>query len=263
MPAEMTLANIFDYFQDSISLNADGEAILFTPKQDGDLKTKVKFFLAGAMAGAFSRTVTAPLDRLRVLLQISSESPTSSKRLINAIRQLYQTGGLKAFFRGNAVSVIKIAPESAFKYGIFEMFKKSRKSGQPQDISTKLLSGGVSGMVAQSLIYPMELVKTRWMSTSKGQYTLLGLCQSIYREGGRGIKGFYRGLYPALLGIFPFAAIDLALFDTLKMKFGKGKNIGTGYVLCCGMFSGMTASICVYPIGLVRTRHFFSFFLDY
>ncbi len=75
---------------------------------------------------------------------------------------------------------------------------------------------GISGAIAQTAIYPMDLVKTRLQCYSgPGRPPrLLQLSRDIVMlEGPRAL---YRGLIPSLLGMVPYAGIDLATYDTLK-----------------------------------------------
>nr|CEL65752.1 TPA: AT4g32400/F8B4_100, related [Neospora caninum Liverpool] len=80
----------------------------------------------------------------------------------------------------------------------------------------KLLCGGAAGMIAQFTIYPMEIVKTRLAAYSPTcRYDGIVDCLvKTFQQGG--LRSLYRGLGPSLLGIIPYASIDLALFDTLK-----------------------------------------------
>lgn len=71
----------------------------------------------------------------------------------------------------------------------------------------------MAGAVAQTAIYPMYLVKTRLQTCVKAP-ELWKLTKDIWvREGPR---AFYKGLFPSLLGIVPYAGIDLAAYETLK-----------------------------------------------
>lgn len=40
--------------------------------------------------------------------------------LLKAMKYLYDEGGLKSFWRGNGINVVKIAPESAIKFMAYE-----------------------------------------------------------------------------------------------------------------------------------------------
>ena len=103
-----------------------------------DLFPPVGYFLAGGIAGVVSRTATAPLDRLKVYLiaqtgvkddtinLAKSGAPlkaakTAGRPLIEATKSLWQMGGLRSLFAGNGLNVVKVMPESAIKFGSYEV----------------------------------------------------------------------------------------------------------------------------------------------
>lgn len=79
-----------------------------------------RHLLAGALAGAVSRTSTAPLDRLKVILQVQN----SKQRISDTFRAMLKEGGWASFWRGNGINVLKIAPESAIKFMAYEQVKQ-------------------------------------------------------------------------------------------------------------------------------------------
>lgn len=79
------------------------------------------FIKSGGLAGAVSRTCTAPLDRLKVFLQVQ----TNRVRIVDSFNYLLNEGGFRSFWRGNGINVIKIAPETAIKFAAYEKGNKS------------------------------------------------------------------------------------------------------------------------------------------
>jgi len=122
----------------------------------------------------------------------------------------------------------------------------------------KFLAGGAAGAIAQFLIYPMEVIKTRLATASSGTYSgTIDCFKSIYYTEGK--CALYRGLCPSMLGIIPYAGIDLACFETLKHTYEKYHEYDSGqpgvYVLLgCGALSSMMGQVVAYPIALIRTR---------
>lgn len=93
-----------------------------TRNQDvGKKSVSYKYLLAGAVSGAISRTLTAPLDRMRVFLQISS---TRNHSLISTAKTIWKDGGILSFWRGNGLSLVKIIPESATRFFVYERCKR-------------------------------------------------------------------------------------------------------------------------------------------
>lgn len=78
--------------------------------------------MAGGGAGAVSRTCTAPLDRLKVLMQVHA-SRSNNMCIIGGFTQMIREGGAKSLWRGNGINVLKIAPESAIKFMAYEQVR--------------------------------------------------------------------------------------------------------------------------------------------
>lgn len=90
-------------------------------------------------------------------------------------------------------------------------FLHSNSSGEIS-ITERLFSGSFAGAISQTVIYPMEVLKTRFCLRETGQYSgLLDAAKRIHAQGG--IKNFYRGYVPNLIGIIPYAGIDLTAYE--------------------------------------------------
>ncbi|XP_037106469.1 calcium-binding mitochondrial carrier protein SCaMC-1-like [Syngnathus acus] len=213
---------------------------------------------AGAMAGAVSRTGTAPLDRMKVFMQVHA-SKSNNINLVDGFKQMLKEGGLGSLWRGNGINVLKIAPETAIKFMAYEKYKKMLSS-EPGKIKTheRFIAGSLAGATAQTAIYPMEVMKTRLTLRKTGQYSGMADCakQIFKREG---VKAFYKGYLPNILGIIPYAGIDLAVYESLKnswlSRYGKDTaNPGVLVLLGCGTLSSTCGQLASYPLALVRTR---------
>ncbi|CAL9109651.1 unnamed protein product [Musa acuminata var. zebrina] len=220
-PHEATIENIYQYWEKVCLVDIGEQAVI--PEGISKHVNASKYLIAGGLAGAASRTVTAPLDRLKVVLQVR----TTQARIMPAIKDIWRDGRFLGFFRGNGLNVMKVAPESAIKFYTFEMLKDfivTAKGEEKSDIgaSGRLIAGGLAGAVAQTAIYPLDLVKTR--------------LQTYACEGG----------------------IDLSTYETLKdmsrTYILKDSEPGPLVQLGCGTISGALGATCVYPLQVIRTR---------
>ncbi|KGQ09022.1 Calcium-binding carrier SAL1 [Beauveria bassiana D1-5] len=250
------------------------------------------YFLAGAIAGGVSRTATAPLDRLKVYLLVNTQNrgetavaalrrgkllaalQNAARPFSDAIRDVYRSGGIRGFFAGNGLNVVKIMPETAIKFGSYEAAKRAFANleghGDSQRINTfsKFTAGGLAGMIAQFCVYPLDTLKFRLQcSTVEGGLSGVALMKQtaikMYADGG--IRAGYRGVTMGLVGMFPYSAIDMSTFEFLKKtyrtKLAKELgcheddveigNVATGII---GATSGAFGASVVYPLNVVRTR---------
>ncbi|PNX92781.1 calcium-binding mitochondrial carrier protein SCaMC-2-like [Trifolium pratense] len=256
-PHEATLENIYQHWERMCLVDIGEQAVI--PEGISKHVHRSRYFIAGGIAGAASRTATAPLDRLKVVLQIQ----TGKASIMPAVMKIWQRDGLLGFFRGNGLNVVKVAPESAIKFYVYEMLKNviGDSQGNKTDIGTagRLFAGGMAGAIAQIAIYPLDLIKTRLQTCASegGRGPKLGtLTKDIWVQEGP--RAFYRGLVPSLLGMIPYAGIDLTAYDTLKDLSKKyivyDSEPGPLVQLGCGTVSGALGATCVYPLQVIRTR---------
>jgi hypothetical protein len=84
----------------------------------------VASFMAGGVAGAVSRTVVSPLERLKILLQVQSNGRTEYKMSIpKALGKIWREEGFKGMMAGNGVNCIRIVPYSAVQFGSYNLYK--------------------------------------------------------------------------------------------------------------------------------------------
>eukprot|EP00124_Ichthyophonus_hoferi_P002305 Ihof_evm8s151 gene=Ihof_evmTU8s151 len=250
-PVSTDLATVYTFYRRLVQ--SDHETATLTPATNQ--RQPWKYFMAGAVAGATSRTGTAPLDRLKVLLQVQTGPTKHVTGMREGLRAIYLDGGITAFWRGNGVNILKIVPESAAKFYTYEQTKQYVCS-DPRDMGVhhRLIAGGMAGLVSQFAIYPMELIKTRLITQSIPRGLVATFRDIWYKEGP---LTFYRGLTTALLGIVPYAAIDLTIFETLKLSYMHFFEVDTPSalaMLACGTISSTIGSTTVYPLALIRTK---------
>ncbi|BAU01748.1 hypothetical protein LR48_Vigan10g171000 [Vigna angularis] len=258
-PHEATIENIYHYLE-RVCLVDIGEQTVIPAGISKHIHAS-SYLIAGGVAGAASRTITAPLDRLKVVLQVQ----TTRAHIMPAVKHIWKEGGFLGFFRGNGLNVLKVAPESAIRFYTYEMLKgfivNAKGEGTKADVGTmgRLLAGGTAGAIAQTAIYPLDLLKTRIQTHAceGGKFPSLGsLAKDIWvKEGPR---AFYKGLIPSILGIIPYAGIDLAAYESLKdmskIYILHDEDPGPLVQLGCGTVSGALGATCVYPLQVVRTR---------
>lgn len=269
--------NIFLWFKTIHQVTSEGEILI----SDESLQS-IGYFFAGGIAGAVSRTTTAPFDRLKVALIASTDLPVLKKAIqgdltksasqttiARAVRDIYARGGLKAFFVGNGLNVIKIFPESAIKFGSYEAAKKFiAGSGGTDDLSasSRFIAGGIAGAISQASVYPIDTLKFR-VQCESGTTELGSLIKHTARTmwSTGGIRSFYRGLPLGICGIVPYSSIDLGTFELLKRGYIARRAKAAGIkesevdvpnylVLSFGAFSGSFGASLVYPLNLLRTR---------
>ncbi len=93
--------------------------------------------------------------------------------LRSCLNSMLKEGGVLSMWRGNFVNVLKIAPESALKFMAYEQGKRFIKGNSNRElrIEERFLAGSVAGAFSQTMIYPLEVVKTRLALRRTGECT--------------------------------------------------------------------------------------------
>jgi solute carrier family 25 phosphate transporter 23/24/25/41 len=82
-------------------------------------------FVAGGVAGAVSRTVVSPLERLKILFQIQSVGREEYKMSVpKALAKMWREEGWRGFMAGNGTNCIRIVPYSAVQFSAYNVYKR-------------------------------------------------------------------------------------------------------------------------------------------
>lgn len=186
-------------------------------------------------AGFFSAIpmtlITAPFERVKVLLQIQGqkelkpgEKPKYSGGL-DVVRQLYKEGGIRSVFRGSAMTLARDGPGSAAYFATYEVIKRrltpKKENGQPGELSLTavMTAGGAAGVAMWIPVFPIDTIKSR-IQSAEGNPTIGSVVKEVYRRGG--FKAFFPGIGPALARAVPanaatFLGVELAQKAMSKM----------------------------------------------
>ncbi|CAF3318184.1 unnamed protein product [Rotaria socialis] len=221
-----------------------------------------RHFIAGALSGMVSRTVTAPLDRLKIYMQAMGK-----RKLLKTATTLYGEGGggvsgVRSFWRGNGIAIFKMTPEMALRQGIFETFRELRGDYDEiiiSPVTNKELFGlgCLSGFIAQTCIYPLEVLKTQAAMRTTGQYSsILDLIRKLHQS--EGWRVFYRGYLANSLGVLPACGIDFALYEYLRRIYREKctslEEPSIWALTAISNVSALAAMYVSYPLYLIRTR---------
>jgi len=183
--------------------------------------------MCGGFAGVASRTITSPLDVVKILAQVGTKETQGG--FLQSFTNIYQKEGLKAFWKGNGIACIRLFPYNAIQFASFNKVKSifaDPRTGRMSPLHN-LVAGSMGGIAATVATYPTDMVKTRLTvahadksaSKYKGMFDAFRV---IYVE--EGALAFYKGMSTSVIGVVPFAGGTFASYEFLDKAWNKPKE---------------------------------------
>lgn len=243
---------------------AQGEVLPRTPpRQSESLKqtrSVINSLFSGALAGAIAKTAVAPLDRTKIIFQVSS-ARFSAKEAYKLIYRTYLKDGFFSLWRGNSATMVRVIPYAAIQFCAHEQYKELLGDyyglqGKVLPPLPRLLAGSLAGATAAVLTYPLDMVRARMAVTPKEMYSnILHVFVRISRE--EGLKTLFRGFTPTILGVVPYAGLSFFTYETLKKVHAEHSGRLQPYSyerLVFGACAGLIGQSASYPLDVVRRR---------
>jgi len=218
----------------------------------------VTSFIAGGAAGAVSRTVVSPFERMKIIFQVQQHNQQYAG-VGATLARMWKEEGWRGFMRGNGSNVVRVVPYSAVQFATYTWMKKLLGPELSAQWEGRVFSGMVAGVTSVACTYPLDLVRTR-LSVQTAQISqkiqradiakppgLFQLVVKMYKTEG-GLPSLYRGLVPTTLGIAPYVGINFAAYEYLKDSWLGGNS------LIAGALSGGFAQSLTYPFDILRRR---------
>nr|ANM86852.1 mitochondrial carrier family protein 1 [Stygiella incarcerata] len=225
-------------------------------KKKDDRMSFAQTFVSGGIAGVASRSITSPLDVIKILAQVGTKE--TSGGFFKSFANLYRAEGLKAFWKGNGIACVRLFPYNAVQFAAFTYLKKmfSDADGVLTPVRA-LTAGSLGGIVATVATYPTDMVKTRLtIQHSGGDAKYKGMMDCfrvVLRE--EGMKAFFQGMSTSIVGVIPFAGGTFMAYEFLERVWGKPKHLLTPYEnFLNGCAAAAFAQTFSFPFDTIRKK---------
>ncbi|KAI8069637.1 ADP,ATP carrier protein [Gongronella butleri] len=228
-------------------------------------------FLMGGVSATVSKTVAAPIERVKLLIQNQDEMMKQGRLLrpyrgiVECFGRTVQDEGFLALWRGNTANVIRYFPTQALNFAFRDVYKElfgrdKNRDGYAAWFVGNLASGAAAGATGQLFVYSLDYARTRLANDAKsakgaGGRQFSGLVD-VYRQtlASDGIAGLYRGFSVSLAGIVVYRGLYFGLYDSLKPLMPEQYRNSFLPSFALGWAVTITASILAYPADTVRRR---------
>jgi len=207
--------------------------------------------MAGGIGGVASKSVVAPLERVRLAQQTGNANGLG---LFGLMRSIVAAEGWRGLWAGNGTACIRVFPTGAITCTSYVNLLQLTPADDEIDAMEPIYRGGAAAaaaLIGQVSTYPIEVVRAR--VTVSGA-PVMKTVREVANEGG--MKAFYGGLAPTLAAVVPFVAVQNASIDLGRHTTGHGAGGAPSYVhlWLVGAFAGCSAQTFTYPLDVLRRR---------
>ncbi|QSZ32645.1 hypothetical protein DSL72_002224 [Monilinia vaccinii-corymbosi] len=234
-----------------------------------DEGSKTQTMTAGATAGLIARFVIAPLDVVKIRLQLQSHSASELaqrdlrgspiyKGTLPTIKRIFQEEGLSGLWKGNVPAELMYVSYSAIQFTAYRSVTLALQDTAGEHrmpaAAESFIAGASAGAVATAATYPLDLLRTRFAAQGVDRvYTSLraSIRDIAINEGPR---GFFQGLGAGVGQIIPYMGIFFATYESLRLPLGTlHLPFGSGDA-SAGVIASVIAKTGVFPFDLIRKR---------
>lgn len=127
----------------------------------------VKSIVAGGLAGMVAKSVVTPVDRIKILFQVSSEE-FCLRKVLQILARIYHDEGFSGLWKGNSATMLRVFPYAGIQFMTFDAVKANllklkeggTHGGQLTNIES-LFAGSFAGFVSCSFTYPLDFARAR------------------------------------------------------------------------------------------------------
>jgi len=225
---------------------------------------------AGGIAGAVAKTITAPMEKVKLAIQnqdsnpriLSGEMPRYKGMGDCYVRHVKELG-VGSLWRGNVANCIRYVPTAAFnlafKDNIKRMFPKYDKNKNFGKFAmSQIGAGAAAGGATNTLVYPLIYVRTV-LGADIGKvkkFNGMGDCLIKTAKSG-GILSLYNGIGPSTVGIVVYRGAQFGLQDIVKAFNPWQQEVSArGLVskFCVAQLAVSVSGICAYPFDTMQRR---------
>eukprot|EP00520_Triparma_pacifica_P003476 CAMPEP_0118631676 /NCGR_PEP_ID=MMETSP0785-20121206/30_1 /TAXON_ID=91992 /ORGANISM="Bolidomonas pacifica, Strain CCMP 1866" /LENGTH=428 /DNA_ID=CAMNT_0006522379 /DNA_START=27 /DNA_END=1310 /DNA_ORIENTATION=+ len=206
----------------------------------------------GGIGGVTSRTLTAPLEKIKLQAQTSGGNISIIKELSRTHKEL----GFRGLFAGNAANCARVFPYAGIVTVVYLNALTVTPADNDLDPMEPFYRGScaaTAGVIGQLFTYPIDVVRAR-LTVEPGKYNSIIECfKTIAKE--KGTAGLYKGLVPTLCAVAPFLAFQMSTADALKsVCASRDIEVTPMRMGLIGGTAGIVAQTVVYPLDVLRRR---------
>lgn len=175
---------------------------------------------AGLTTGGLAVALAHPTDVVKVRFQAASRSNSNRRyaSTLQAYRTIHREEGVRGLWKGAVPNIGRNAIINVAEIVCYDVVKDllHQYAHIPNDIRLHFSSAVVAGFAATVVASPVDVVKTRYMNSPRGQYR--GAIDCAIKMGRKeGASAFYKGFVPSFARLVSWNVVMWISYEQLKL----------------------------------------------
>lgn len=226
--------------------------------------------LAGGISGAVSKTITAPLEKVKLAIQNQHSNPlvmSGEMKPYTSIGDCFSRHiselGVTSLWRGNVANCIRYVPTAAFNLMFKDTIKMlfptyNSKTDFGMFAATQIASGAFAGGLTNTLVYPLIYVRTILGADVGKVKQFNGMYDALSKTIAKnGVGALYNGIGPSTIGIVVYRGAQFGIQDIIKAFNPYQKDftfIGILSKFVAAQIAVSISGIVAYPFDTLQRR---------
>lgn len=201
--------------------------------------------ISGGVAGGLTKFTLAPLDIVKIRLQLQSHL-TKKRSILSIARWIFKTEGVRGFWGGNVAGTLLWVIYGSLQFQLNALFKRHTQL-------PVFLYSGLSAVVGTMVTYPLDVART--------QFAMQGLHKQfpsyasfLTHHLALGPASLFRGMGSGLLQVGGYMGLTFSFYEALNRISGSGISPSFLGASMSGFLSGGLGKLIVYPLDTVKRR---------
>jgi solute carrier family 25 (adenine nucleotide translocator) protein 4/5/6/31 len=236
-----------------------------------DTKNVIIDVVSSGISMAAVRTVFAPLDRIKLILQtqdanvhVRNGEVERYDGIIDSFTRIPQEQGYLSFWRGNLIAILRFYPTLIVNFILKDSIKNMMPRYNPRTdfgkfFAVQLTSGMLAAGASMAVVYPLNFVRNRLATDvgTKRDFDGVKDCITKTVTGPNGFFSMYTGYLSSVFSVIPYRVIYFGLHYALSDNNPYHKEKSTRGIVSrftVAQVTATTADLLIYPLSTVIYR---------
>uniref|UniRef100_A0A8D8UZK5 Mitochondrial dicarboxylate carrier n=1 Tax=Cacopsylla melanoneura TaxID=428564 RepID=A0A8D8UZK5_9HEMI len=177
-----------------------------------------------SVAGACGGLVGTPADLVNVRMQNDIKLPPEQRRnykhAIDGMYRVFKEEGFRRLYAGASTATSRAVLMTVGQLSFYDQVKLGLLNTPyfEDNTTTHFLSSLTAGAIATTMTQPLDVLKTRAMNATPGQFT--SMWALVTYTAKLGPAGFFKGYVPAFVRLAPQTILTFVFLEQFRLNFG-------------------------------------------